>query len=206
MNARFHTAFVVVFVIILVLRLGFHGLAGTWKDKEGVRAGLVREGVFARMRWVLGPPWGAVLLVYLIRPRTISAFEVALWPALRWFGVGVLVLTVVLLSWVHYTLGRNFNTTLVLRRDHTLITHGPYRWVRHPMYTSFVLLLVGMFLVSANLLLGILSGILLVALLWLRTPLEEAQLRERFGASYDAYRARTGRLWPRLRGQSGMTN
>lgn len=194
----FHTVFVAVFVIILILRLIWHGVAGTWKDKEGVRAGFVREGVFARLRWVLGPPWGAILLLYLFRPSTLSDFALPLWPAVRWFGVGLLAASLVLLGWVHFALGRNFNTTLVLRTEHELITKGPYRWVRHPMYSSFVVLLLGMFLVSGNVLLGVTSGLFLIALLWLRTPLEEAQLMERFGAAYGEYRQRTGLLWPRL--------
>jgi protein-S-isoprenylcysteine O-methyltransferase Ste14 len=180
--------------------------AGTWKDKEGVRAGLGREGWFYRLRWLLGPPFGLVLLLYLFRPRTISAFTVPVWLPLRWLGVGLLVLSVALLCWVHVALGRNFNTTLVLRRDHELITTGPYRWVRHPMYSSFIMLFVGLMLVSRNALLGGLSGLFLLALVKVRTPMEEAQLRERFGSSYDAYRARTGLLWPRLRDQSGITS
>jgi protein-S-isoprenylcysteine O-methyltransferase Ste14 len=202
-DTRFHTIFVVIFLVIMVLRLSWHVRAGTWKDKDGVRAGLQREGVFKGLRWLLGPPYGAVLLLYLFRPSSIEGFAIPIWQPLRWFGVGLLVFSVALLGWVHLSLGRNFNTTLVLRRDHELVTSGPYRWVRHPMYSSFIVLFAGMFLVTRNVLLGLLSGLFLLALVKLRTPLEEAQLEERFGPLYEAYRERTGLLWPRLRRSVG---
>ena len=101
-----------------------------------------------------------------------------------------------LLVWVHRALGRNFSGTLALRPDHTLVVDGPYRWVRHPMYGCFVLLMLALLLLTANGVIGGLGFGAVGALLVLRTWREEAQLAERFGADYEAYRARTGALFP----------
>src|SRR5688500_13896318 len=131
----FHTLFCVLLGAIIALRLVWYWKAGTFKDKEAARAGMAREGVFARLRWILGPPMGLVILLYLFRPRVLAWAAVPLWPEFRWLGVGLMMASGLLLVWVHQSLGRNFNTTLVLRRDHELITKGPYRWVRHPMYS-----------------------------------------------------------------------
>jgi protein-S-isoprenylcysteine O-methyltransferase Ste14 len=139
-----------------------------------------------------------LILTYLFAPRYLGWSELPLPDAVRWLGVTLFFASLVLLVWVHITLGRNFNTTLVLRADHELVVRGPYRYVRHPMYSAFALLFSGMFLLSANVLLGILGGVIFFFLVFSRTPREEAQLAERFGEAYEAYRARTGALWPKF--------
>jgi protein-S-isoprenylcysteine O-methyltransferase Ste14 len=78
-----------------------------------------------------------------------------------------------------------------------LVTHGPYRWVRHPFYVTAGLLMISVTLLSANWLVG-LSGLLAMALLVLRTGKEEQMLIERFGEDYRRYAAKTGRFMPRI--------
>src|SRR5262249_15375756 len=73
-------------------------------------------------------------VVYLIDPGLVAWAALALPPAARWAGVGLGVLCVPLLFWVLRTLGRNLTDTVVTRAEHTLVTSGPYRWVRHPFY------------------------------------------------------------------------
>jgi len=200
---RFHFIFVLEFAALIFLRLYWHRRAGTTRDRAAVRAGLAREGAFARMRWLLGLPAMVLLVLYLVAPRLLRWSEVPLPAGLRWAGAGLFLIALLLLVWVHVALGRNFNTTLVLRGDHELIMRGPYRYVRHPMYSAFALLFPGMFLLSANLLLGVLGGVIFYFLVASRTPREEEQLLERFGAAYEAYRARTGALFPRFRRSAG---
>ena len=79
-----------------------------------------------------------------------------------------------------------------------LITSGPYRWVRHPMYTTIFVWAVAFLLMSANWLVGGLwFGLGLVASALVRV--EEAVLIDTFGAAYRVYMRRTGRFLPRLR-------
>jgi protein-S-isoprenylcysteine O-methyltransferase Ste14 len=101
-----------------------------------------------------------------------------------------------LLFWVFHSLGRNLTDTVVTRREHTLVTHGPYRWVRHPFYGVGFLGLLAASLITANWFIA-LTGAVVIALLVYRTRTEEAKLIERFGDEYRAYRDRTGAFFPR---------
>jgi protein-S-isoprenylcysteine O-methyltransferase Ste14 len=118
-------------------------------------------------------------------PGFLRALGVILW------GSGGL-----LLIWTLRALGPNLTDTVVTRRNHTLVMHGPYRWVRHPFYVATALLMAGVFLIAANaLFLALGAGTL--ALLFRRTRTEEELLRERFGNAYGVYARRTGRFFPR---------
>jgi protein-S-isoprenylcysteine O-methyltransferase Ste14 len=86
---------------------------------------------------------------------------------------------------------------VVTRREHTLVTDGPYRWVRHPFYDAVGLSVLANSLVAANWFL-FLTGGLLFLLLIVRTRTEEERLLARFGDSYRAYMKRTGRFLPRV--------
>jgi protein-S-isoprenylcysteine O-methyltransferase Ste14 len=138
----------------------------------------------------------AGILVYSINPHLMkwSALPLPFW--LRWFGFFIGLAALIIFSWVLRSLGQNFSTTLTIKKDQTLVIQGPYQWVRHPMYTSFVLLWVGYFLLSTNWYIG-LTGI--VGFVWaivVRTPKEEQMMIEQFGDEYIAYMKRTGRYLP----------
>lgn len=94
-------------------------------------------------------------------------------------------------------LGRNWSATVQLKESHELITGGPYRWVRHPIYTGFLL----MFLGNA-VMIGEWRGLLAVAIVfasfWRKLQLEELWLVEHFGEPYRTYQARTKALLPGL--------
>jgi protein-S-isoprenylcysteine O-methyltransferase Ste14 len=100
--------------------------------------------------------------------------------------------------WTFHCLGLNLTDTVVTRRAHTLVTSGPYRWVRHPFYGCVALFTTGSAVVAANWFMAV-TGALTIWLITVRTRTEEAHLLARFGPSYEAYRARTGRFLPRLR-------
>jgi protein-S-isoprenylcysteine O-methyltransferase Ste14 len=85
----------------------------------------------------------------------------------------------------------------VTRKEHFLVLTGPYRWVRHPFYVAFALAALANSLVTANwFIFG--TGVVVLALLVLRTNKEEEKLIERFGDDYRRYMATTGRFWPRF--------
>jgi protein-S-isoprenylcysteine O-methyltransferase Ste14 len=124
--------------------------------------------------------------------------DFALPEPLRWAGLVIGYANLPLLWWIEATLGKNFNTTLHLREGHTLVTDGPYQWVRHPMYTSLYLLVVAIFLTSANWLAGVPGIASLTIILLNRVRREEAVMLEQFGEPYRAYMQRTGRFLPRI--------
>ena len=102
-----------------------------------------------------------------------------------------------LLIWTLRSLGKNLTDTVVTRRAHTLVTSGPYRWVRHPFYDALALAVLANSLAAANWFL-FLSGGLLFVLIIVRTRTEEEKLVARFGDAYRAYVEQTGRFLPRL--------
>ena len=89
------------------------------------------------------------LAAYLINPSWMVWSSITLPTWLRWIGAILGVFAVPpLLFWTFHSLGKNLTDTVVTRREHTLVTHGPYRWVRHPFYdVGFHL---GAFLESAH--------------------------------------------------------
>lgn len=191
----FRIAFLVLTAAMVVVRLRAHHAARV--HEPGVKN--PDEGRAVRMvRWLVLPTWMGITAAWLIAPDTITSFSLPYPAWLRWVGVGVNGLGLALLIWVHETLGRFFSPFLRIRADHELITEGPYQWVRHPMYTSFLLLLAGYALITANVLFTVALGVMLFVVMIHRTPREEAMLQERFGAAWDAYRARTGALLPKL--------
>ena len=147
----------------------------------------------------------AGMLVYSINPHLMkwSALPLPFW--LRWFGFFIGLAALIIFFWVLRSLGQNFSTTLTIKKDQTLVIQGPYHWVRHPMYTSFVLLWVGYFFISTNWFIG-LTGILgFVWAIVVRTPKEEQMMIERFGDEYIAYMKRTGRYLPRWLGKKTIS-
>ena len=118
--------------------------------------------------------------------------------SLRWLGVGLGIISLPFLTWVHHVLDKHWSVSLTLQEDHKLVTSGPYRWVRHPMYTVHIVYFFTWVLVSANLLL-LINYLLTIILIFARTPKEEQMLLEQFGDEYRAYMKRTGRLLPRFR-------
>ena len=124
------------------------------------------------------------VIAYIVNPLWMAWSSVPLPAWLRWTGVGVCAVATALLTWTLRGLGTNLTDTVVTRRAHTLVTHGPYRWVRHPFYDSIALLILAISLMAANWYL-LLTGCVVLFLVVVRTRTEEEKLVARFG---DAYR------------------
>lgn len=99
----------------------------------------------------------------------------------------------------HHDLGRNWQPIVGTSSEQTLVTNGIYRWVRHPMYTSQLLLGLGQALVLQNWVAGTGGLALFLALYRRRVGREERFMERTFGQRYAEYAARTGRLWPRVK-------
>jgi protein-S-isoprenylcysteine O-methyltransferase Ste14 len=100
--------------------------------------------------------------------------------------------------WTFRTLGPNLTDTVVTRRAHTLVTNGPYRWIRHPFYIAGGTAILANSLSAANWFIFLTGGAAVVLML-VRTRREEAHLLARFGDSYRAYVQSTGRFFPKMR-------
>lgn len=142
---------------------------------------------------------GTLLLpiLYLFTPL-LSFADYDLPTAVPWCGAAVMVAALWLFWRSHADLGRHWSITLEVRRDHQLINHGVYRWIRHPMYLSIWLFSLAQALLLGNWLAGWSALVTFAPLYLVRTPREEALMCEHFGDDYRNYMARTGRLLPRL--------
>jgi protein-S-isoprenylcysteine O-methyltransferase Ste14 len=139
-----------------------------------------------------------LLPLYFLTPW-IDAASIPLLMWLRWCGGGATCLGIALFGWAHQALGRNWTAVLALSKEHELVQSGPYRFVRHPMYSAFFIIGIGFGLLSANwLVASIYLGPLAVMYLSRVIP-EEKMMLDRFGEPYRQYMKRTGRLLPRLR-------
>lgn len=113
-------------------------------------------------------------------------------------GLLVFVAALVLFHATHKALGRNWSVTLAVRAEHSLVTGGVYRFVRHPLYTAFWMWAIAQALTLQNWVAGP-AGIIGFGLLYLlRVGREEALMRETFGTAWDDYAARTPRVIPFL--------
>jgi len=117
---------------------------------------------------------------------------------LRWLGVITLAAGISLLGLAHYHLGQSFNSLVVSKEDHQLVTSGPYQWIRHPIYTAYLINYIGGGLIASNLVLTFIPVIFFSLMIIDRIPREEALMREEFGQDYIDLEKRTGRLLPPL--------
>lgn len=112
-------------------------------------------------------------------------------------AIGLIILAVIIgLTALIHMQPKNLNITPALKPHHQLITHGIYRYIRHPMYTSVILFCLALML-SNNTWMTQLVMLILVLDLWFKSKREEVLLSERF-PHYQPYRERTGRFLPFL--------
>ena len=138
------------------------------------------------------------MLLWLIYPPLMGWSAIAAWPlALRWAGLGLMALMLPGIYWMFSHLANNVTPTVTTRRDHQLVTSGPYRYIRHPLYTFGTMLFTGFILIAGNWFL-MLTAVVALSALFSRTQQGEAVLLERFGDEYRAYMQRTGRYLPKL--------
>ena len=193
-DQTFRAVLNVVFLVVLPIGI-FHRVKSqaTREKLDRRQEGLL---ILATLR-PLGAAFWLGLIAWMIDPRWMAWSGVLLPVWLRWIGVGLVATAGGLLVWTFRCLGRNLTDTVVTRRQHTLVVHGPYRWIRHPFYDSAALLMVAMSLIAANWFLFV-AGVVVLYLLILRTRTEEDNLVARFGDSYRTYMKRTGRFLPRI--------
>jgi protein-S-isoprenylcysteine O-methyltransferase Ste14 len=181
------------FVILMPIGI-YHRL----KARTGEKLDRRQEGLFILVTLRLAGVAGiAGLIAYLINPACMAWAAVSLPVWLRWTGVGLGLIAGLLLVWTFRSLGKNLTDTVVTRKEHRLVTTGPYRWVRHPFYTSVAFAVLANSLAAANWFLFV-TGSLVFVLQAIRTRKEDENLIARFGDDYRNYMQRTGRFVPRL--------
>lgn len=143
---------------------------------------------------------------FLFRPEAhfyqwLGVRFMPLGPDWQWLGVGITACGVAIAIWARWHLGSNWSGVVTLKEGHELIRTGPYRTIRHPIYTGILLALLG-----TAVTLGEVRGLLAVAIGWLsfyiKARREESFLTEEFGTAFAEHQRHTGMFLPRLSSSS----
>jgi protein-S-isoprenylcysteine O-methyltransferase Ste14 len=170
-------------------RIGSH-----LSEKPTIERAPVRE------RWLLGIMGTLTLplIAWFITPWLDFAHVASIPEWVRWGGAIVFACGIEYFRRTHVALAGNWTPVLEVREGDTLVTSGPYRLVRHPMYSSAYVINIGMSALSANWLVAVGPLVGLTLLYAVRVRDEEQLMIDAFGDEYRAYMRRTGRLLPKL--------
>lgn len=188
-------------IILPILIIGFAAHRGYYVRKHGDEKNTLKkreDGPASKIAGVLGLIGFVAVIIYSIQPAWLSwaTLPFPLW--VRWAGIGITLLGFALLQWSQNTLGKNWSDTPRMIKEQSLVTSGPYQFIRHPIYTAFLLILGSTLFISANWFVGLAwIGMTLIEVAS-RIGFEENLMLEYFGDQYREYMKRTGRLLPRL--------
>src|SRR5712664_3234090 len=177
----------------LWMLFGLYWIVSAFKLKKTKR----HESWSQRFRYVL-PLLAAFYL--LSRPEAhygwLGARFVPASDAAAWIGVALTAAGVAVAFWARWHLGANWSGVVTLKEGHELIRTGPYRAIRHPIYTGILLGLLG-----TAVAMGEVRGLLAVTIAWLSFYLkarrEESFLTQEFGEKFEAHAKQTGMFLPR---------
>lgn len=167
-------------------------------ERKTKRNVLLRDAMDLREKAVLGVSFTGLGLIPFAYIATgfPAGLDQAFSPARAIAGLLLFGAALGLFYATHKALGRNWSVTLAVRQEHSLVTGGVYRFVRHPMYTAFWMWAIAQSLTLQNWVAGPAGIIGFGTLYLLRVAREEALMRETFGAQWDSYAARTPRIIP----------
>ncbi|KCZ73583.1 putative protein-S-isoprenylcysteine methyltransferase [Candidatus Methanoperedens nitroreducens] len=198
-ETTFRLVFSVLILLLSIIRAYYFlkvrstGRKVFW-DRESIRL----EGrITALSIQFAGFVFFVIFVLYAVFPDWISGFALALPDWLRWLGALLSFLSLLLFAWTHQALGASWALHIQPGNQGRLVTTGPYSRVRHPMYSAIFLFLIGISLVSSNLLIVLLCAASII-LIYLRIKREEELLIMQFGGEYTEYMKRTGKLLPKF--------
>lgn len=176
-------------------------MSAYFRTRAQVKGGKLRSAAGQRPVAVLRLIGLAILLPvigYIVNPDWVAwaRFDVPIW--LRLLAVGIGAVNTALVFWMYRSLDTNVSPVEEARENATLITSGPYRWIRHPLYTFGMISILALTFMTAMWWVGVLALPLIAFFILWRVPREEANLIEVFGDAYRNYMRRTGRFLPRI--------
>jgi protein-S-isoprenylcysteine O-methyltransferase Ste14 len=168
-------------------------IINAWTNKKTVERSGLKAFIIYRIPLILG----ALLLVLPHAPPPLNTPVIPHLLLLNAISVGLCVLGLCVAIWARRTLAANWSSEVVFKERHELIERGPYGFVRHPIYTGMLLMLLGTALAMGRL--ASLLGFLLMAVSFLlKLRQEETLMLRHFPTEYAAYRSRTKTLIPFL--------
>jgi protein-S-isoprenylcysteine O-methyltransferase Ste14 len=149
---------------------------------------------------LFAPFWFGGIILYIILPSSIIFLSIPLPDWIRLIMVGLAALSIPFTLWGYRALGKNWVHALdpskfLQRKKETLVTSGPYHYVRNPIYLGAFTFIIALALVAANWLL-LLPALVLIMIIYSQVGKEELMLIDRFGDEYREYMKRTPRFIP----------
>ncbi len=187
-------------ILILVLMVTAFSISIYFRHKAQRKGGdtidRTQEGVLLMIVLrVTGLGVWLSVLAYIINPEWVAFAALPFSDWLRWFGFVLALLALPLIIWMFRSLGDNITDTVQTRTNAQLVARGPYKYIRHPLYSIGALFFIGLMLMAANALI-LIFGAVAFTMLMLRTPKEEEKLVQKFGDEYRDYMEHTARFIP----------
>ena len=202
MDSIFKTIFLVGFVAGCVIRAVcvFRARRATRQKQDAVADDHGLTGLEKLLMFLVFIGMQVLPILYLLTSwLDFIDYRLPVWAGLSagWIGTAVFVLALWLLWRSHLDLGSSFSPKLQVTEQHTLVTNGVYRTIRHPMYAAHWLWAVAQALLLQNWIAGLAMLASFLPLYRLRVGLEEQMMLDHFGQQYREYMAQTGRVVPR---------
>lgn len=153
-----------------------------------------RESVGSRLAH-FGPLALAGLLLLIPMPSPLGSRFLPDSAIPGWLGAALTAAGLGFAAWARVHIAGNWSGTVTLKENHELVRSGPYRWVRHPIYTGLLLAFAGTAIATGEWR-GVLALLIALISLWRKSRLEERWLAEQFGAEYARYRREVPALVP----------
>jgi protein-S-isoprenylcysteine O-methyltransferase Ste14 len=181
-----------VSLLAVWLALSIYGACRSARTSSSGGKKEIRE--HRRVLWIIFP----VLVLWFVYLPHADRYGIGTYssPWMRWLGVAIFAASFLLRTEAIRAQGKQFSMAVAIQPEHKLTTAGPYRRVRHPAYLGVMGMVVGISLVFANLIAGLVMT--LINWVWLNARIrdEETLLQDEFGEEFAAYRSRTKKLFP----------
>ncbi len=188
---RLFIAFILISGFGITIYCRIRATASDKKRSSGVEGPFY----FNFLRIILFALFMTFLGVYLVKPQAVSWGFIDIPDLVRWGGVIVAILVLPWQYWVLISLGKNISPTAQTRENASLVTTGPYGFVRHPLYLTGTVGFSSLAVMTGIWILGVML-ILIIPFLIIRSPKEEANLIKKFGDEYRDYQKKTKRFIP----------
>ena len=199
-NIVFRIIYLLLWFLFLVSRIipsrGLPSLDQSRSEKRGK----IREEGWSMLFTLIMSWYGNIIvaILYILNPPWMLWSYIYLPLELRFLGVISGVILVPYTYWVGRTLAQNYSYTVEIQEGQNLITTGPYKRIRHPIYASAIFFLAALVVISDNWLFLVVL-VLIIPGLYIRMKKEELVMMKTFGESYLVYMKQTGRIFPKIR-------
>jgi protein-S-isoprenylcysteine O-methyltransferase Ste14 len=133
----------IAFIVLMALATPF--LARLIPEGIGDKGREEKHRTRQDVAWAIARP---ILVILILAVPYCDRHDILTMPessSLRWAGMALVVAGFLLITWTTVELGRQYSVYITLQQDHQLITSGPYQYIRHPLYSSLLLLAWGIF-------------------------------------------------------------